>query len=255
LRPFLVPVLCLALPTVALAADPAPPPTDPATDGTRLDSGEFRNTADTTEKGAFIFHPLLRSSYGISDHVDVKVPILGFLLGGPRGSFEAQLVDSDAVKVSIEPEVAASWNFRNYGATGNLRLTFMLGENRFNLSAGAGYGRTYIKDTDPTTDGDQTSDVTGLGLPVNVGFDLVSSDATTIRFVANTNVYTLTAGVFAATVGANWNHAFGDTFRLSLGVVLLVGVIPGYYQALEDAGLPPIPPVLPFPTFELWWRF
>lgn len=219
-----------------------------------LASGEFRNTADTTPKGEFVIHPLLRSSYGLTDKLDFKLSPLGFLAGGPQLFVEYQLVGGDGPHLSIEPSASASWNFRSFSAGGMVRSTFPVGPHRFNLSAGGTYGQTYVRDADLNTDGDQPQTTVGASVPLNVGFDLVPSDATTVRFVLNTEVLAMTSGVFAGSLGINWNHAFGDRFRLSLGGVLLYGVVPGFYQALADAGLPAVPPILPFPTFELWWR-
>lgn len=62
----------LLTPAVAAAAEP-------------ITSGEFRNTAQTLEKGRFSVHPILPSTYGITDSIDVKTSVLG-LLGGPNAS-------------------------------------------------------------------------------------------------------------------------------------------------------------------------
>lgn len=241
--PLLVAAL-LARPAAASAADaPAGPPA--------IDSGEFRNTAQTTPKGVFLFHPLLKSQFGLADHLDIKVPILGTLLGGPNVSVEYQFVDSDAVGLSIEPQLYLGWTLKNYNAGGTLHSTIAVGANRLNISAGAVYAQTYIKDTDLNTAGDQSVTTKGLTLPINVGFDIVVNDATTLRFVVNTAV-PLNGG-FGAIGAFNWNHAFGDNFRLSLGVAVLSA---GFITVPDQiAGKVPTWAVLPVPTFELWWRF
>ena len=228
--------------SVSLAQDPG------------IASGEFRNTADTTPKGEFVIHPLLRSSYGVSDKLDIKLSPLGFLLGGPQVFVEYQLVGGDGVHVSIEPAANTTWNFRSYAVGGMVRSTVPVGANRFNLSAGGTYGQTYLRDSDLNTEGDQPLTTQGVTVPLNVGFDLVPSDRTTVRFVLNTEVLAMTQGVLVGTLGGNWNHAFGDRFRFSVGAVLLFGAVPGWANAMESAGLPRLPLIIPAPTFELWWR-
>lgn len=217
-------------------------------------SGEFRNTADTTPKGEFVLHPLLRSHYGITDDLDVKLSIPGFIVGGPQVFVEYQIVGGDGVRLSVEPSANLSWNFKSFSAGGSVRTTVPVGTHRFNLSVGGTYGQTYLRDDDPDTAGDQPVTLVGAAIPLNVGFDLVPSDATTVRFVLNTEVLGMAGGVFAGSLGGNWNHAFGDRFRFSVGAVVLYGIIPGYAELLADAGLPAFPPLVPSPTFELWWR-
>lgn len=249
-----VPVLTvaiLALPALAQAEDPVAP----AIGGTPpIESGEFRNTAQTTPKGAFLFHPLLMSQYGITDRLDIKAPILGSLLQGPIVAVEFQLVQTDAVALSIEPAAHVGWNPKNFGAGGMVRATMAVGTNRLNLSLGANYAQTFIRDTDLNTAGDQSLTASGVHVPINVGFDIVISDMTTLRAVINTEV-PLNGAAFGAIGAFNWNHAFGEHFRLQLGVAIIGGGILDVPAAVTDQVDMPTWIVLPAPTFELWWRF
>lgn len=232
--------LCLALP--ALAQDVA------------LDSGEFRNTADTTPKGELILHPLLRSQIGIVEHFDLKASVLGFLVTGPQLAAEYQFLDTRSLKLSIEPEGNLRWGFRTYGAGASLRATIPAGVHRVNVSVGARYGQYYIFDADLDTVGTQTREYTALTLPINLGFDYVVDDSTAVRFVLNTSVETFPDGAYSGTFAVNWNHSLGENFRIAVGVVIVAGGTPDFYTLMDNLGLPRGPFVLPLPTFEMWWR-
>jgi hypothetical protein len=76
--------LGVLLPGMAAASEP-------------ITSGEFRNTAQTLEKGRFELHPLfMPSAYGITDRIDVKFGILS-LIGGASASLEVGVVDTAAM--------------------------------------------------------------------------------------------------------------------------------------------------------------
>lgn len=235
-------MLLLGLATIAMAADEV-----------ALTAGELRDNAFTVEKGEVTFHPLLRSHIGLTDRVDLKLPFLGEILG-PRGSIELGLVRSDHFAFSVEPEVAFGWRFRTRTAGGTGRITFGGPlSHRLNVNAGAFYIRLGQAVENSTTGDVVITYSESVLVPVNVGFDLVVADRTTLRFLAATEALAVAGGDLFGSAGFNWNHAFGDDFRLSLGVVVTTTGLP---DSLHLIGVEPLnlPPVLPLPTFELWWK-
>jgi hypothetical protein len=247
--------------TVAWATEPvepdapvvAAPPPAADTAGSFLHAGEFRNNAYTTQRGDVVLHPLLKTHIGLAKGLDVKFPILG-QIAGPRASVELGLVQGDAFALSIEPEAGASWSGGSFHGNAVARTTIGVGEHRFNLSAGGGYTHATITTID--ADGNETTSSLDFALiPVNLGFDLVATDRTTVRFVANTDVGAILAtDVKAGLVGFNWNHAAGDKFRVSAGVAAYVGENP-ITDLLDSIGIEGGPDLatLPLPTLELWW--
>jgi hypothetical protein len=218
-----------------------------------LAAGEFRNNAYTMEKGEYAIHPFLKSHFGVADNVDVKVPLLGDLLLGPRGSVEIGLVQNDAFAVSIEPDAYFGWRGRDYGAGATGRATLGLGEHRLNLSAGVGYRHAFLVDVDPNTEGDQSETVDGYVLPVNVGFDLALSDRSAVRFVGSSDLNYIGSGEAGGIVGTNFNYASGP-IGFSVGFAVL------YNGAGADIDIPDESPIqanttiIPVPTAEIWFR-
>lgn len=218
-----------------------------------LAAGEFRNNAYTMEKGESAIHPFLKSHFGVADNVDVKVPLLGDLLLGPRGSVEIGLVQNDAFALSIEPDAYLGWRGRDYGAGATGRATMGLGEHRLNLSAGFGYRHAFVADMDPDTEGDQSATVDGYVLPVNVGFDLALSDRSAVRFVGSSDLNYIGSGEAGGIVGTNFNYASGP-IGFSVGFAVL------YNGAGADIDIPDESPIqanttiIPVPTAEIWFR-
>jgi hypothetical protein len=250
----------LALAPLALAASASAWASDPdLVDVEPLTSGEFRNTAHTIEKGKFVLHPLLLpSGYGITDKLDVKTSIWG-LLGGPNASVEYVLVDGsdgDGVALSIEPNVNADWSFASYGGGVTLNSTVPMGEaNRFNLRAGGSYANVAVF----TVDGQgnlvaSNRSIRTVGVPLSLGYDLVTSDRTTWRFTGDLDVLTF-ANTPVGLVSATWNHAIPRRFRIALGVGAYIGPNPvsDIAQELGIGFLSSKALVLPLPLIELWW--
>jgi hypothetical protein len=233
--------LLLVAPAVAVAGKP-------------LTSGEFRNTAQTIEKGSFVLHPLfMPSGFGITDTVDLKFTALG-LLAGPNASVEATLLDTDAFALSVEPSGSASWSLSTFAAGADVHTTVPLGDHRFNVSLGGGWSKFITVTTDDNGNILDTSEVTTLSVPFNVGFDLVSSDQTTWRFVAAGDALTFSKKP-TVLVGANWNHVLGEKFRLALGVGAYIGENPLLPYADLLGWEPKKVLILPLPTIEMWWKF
>lgn len=250
LRPLaLLPALMLS--SAALAQDVEP-----------LTSGEFRNTAQTIEKGKFVLHPLsMPSGYGITDNMDVKFRILG-LLGGPNASLEYALAESDgdSVALSIEPTFNSTWDVSSFNVGGMINSTVPVGEaNRLNLRAGALYGRVTPLDAngEPL---DASEAITSVGIPLALGYDLVLSDRTTWRFTGQVDVLTF-QNTPASQLSVTWNRAIPRKFRIALGLGAYVGPNPLTELAEETEVVEYVLPdfltgdalFLPVPLLELWW--
>lgn len=238
----LAPALAAAaalLPAVAAASAP-------------ITSGEFRNTAHTLEKGGFVLHPILPSTYGISDRMDVKSSILG-LIAGPNANLEIGLLDADGNTLSVEPSFSSDWGFSTPSAGLMVNDTLMMGDNRLNLRLGGNFVQVpnfVLKDNGELV---QEGKTVAVGVPLAVGYDLVKSDQVEWRFTGNVNLVGLVDSP-SALLGFTWNKAMAQKFRLALGAAAYVGQNPlaglpgGFFDDIKVL-------VLPLPQLELWWRF
>lgn len=221
-----------------------------------LHAGEFRNNAQTMPKGAFTLRPFLRSSYGITDRIDVKGPLLGQVFG-PNVSVELGLLRTDALAIAFEPYLDAGWRFRNWEIGGVARVSVAAGPGWVNLNVGGAVGHLYAVETVVDADGVETEVTIDAPLrlvPVNVGYDWIVQERTWVRFVATTDAAALAVGRPPLTAGGSWTHAFGR-LRLALGAVLVVEQpfrtpvpLPGQDRLLKSA-------IYPAPTLELWGRW
>jgi hypothetical protein len=210
-----------------------------------LHGGEFRNTAQTTEKGEFVYHPLfLKSHMGISNRIDAKFPTLG-LIAGPDLSIEVGIVDNDSLAFSVEPYGRSNWGFNTAGGGANLRFTKHLGSHRFNLSTGFGLG------TQPSLP-EEDAPLMTYSVPVNTGFDISLKDTQALRITASTDVSVIDAGLTGAIVGVNYNTRVSKTFGLAAGVATYVGGNPITKSGLDEILGINSPKVIPLPTFEMW---
>lgn len=255
-----------------------------AAEAKELHSGEFRNTADTTEPGEVVLHPLfMRSSAGLAKNLDLKFPGILGLAAGPMLGFEYAVVSNDSLALSVEPQGRIGWTFADYSAGGSARFTKRLGDHQLNVSAGATYTKypTLSAPTPPSTPGTSVPTTTTTGIPaptiptpsvelsrvsvpINVGFDIVASDYTRYRLAAQTDVADATNGFPFSSFAANWNHGAKDgSFRVALGAAVLVGPnpIPTMLSSMPDELTSLLPDlltndllILPAPTFEMWWK-
>lgn len=228
----------------ALADDSFP---DPKPGGAPLTSGEFRNNAYTMPKGDFAIHPLfMPSHFGLADGFDLKVGLLS-LIGGLNASGEIGLLQDADLAFSVEPSAFVGWT-GGYNVGTTVHLTVPGAAQQFNVSVGGMYGQVVYLDDDGTR-----VSYMALYVPINTGVDFLVSDRTIVRVVATTDVGLLATGVPLGTLAANWNHAAGRTFRISLGVAAVVGVLPEAQPLYDLIGINTL--ILPTPTFELWWTF
>lgn len=85
--------------------------------------GGWTGTAYTTPKGSVMLHPLLRSSFGLADFVDLKLSFLGEILR-PHAAIEIAPVQTERFAFSVEARAGTGWGFRNvdYGVVPHLSV-------------------------------------------------------------------------------------------------------------------------------------
>lgn len=218
-----------------------------------LASSELPNTGHTLPKGAVAVHIFGNTGIGVTDAVELKTSLLG-LIGGPNLGVEVALKEGKKGAFSLGANANSNWRFTSQSFGGNFIYT-MGGplENRLNLGLGGGYTRGYVGGLDANGDAIEV-DVAGPSTSLLIGYDIVPKPRTAWQLYAGVDPYnSVTGRTFAGTAGFTWNHSW-EVARLRLGAV----VVPtGDAQAVLDAaGLGVnLPPILPLPTFDVWWRF
>ena len=229
-----------------------------------LTSGEFfdrlngASTAHTLEKGEFAYHPLFHASaYGLSDNMDVKFPTLG-LIGGPGIAVEYAFIQDDDMAVSVGAGGGGSWDFASYSGGAVLRYTKSMGDNRLNVGVGGDYSQITISTLDSEGNEISSSSSSSFEVPIDLGYDLVTSEVTTLTFSTHIKTLALIEGEGVLAIPHfGWAHGFGKKFRLALGVNLPIG---GLSQEIVDSLAAvdidmPKSGVLPLPHFQMWWKF
>lgn len=218
-----------------------------------LASSELPNTGHTLPKGAAALHVFGSSAVAVTDALELKSNLLG-LIGGPNLGLEYALKEGKKGAMSLGVSGSTNWRFSTQSISGNYIYT-MGGplENRLNLSAGGGYIHGHIDGTD--INGNVVEiDISGPTTSLSAGYDIVPKPRTAFQLYAAADPYNCIVGkAFYGSAGATWNHSW-ERARLRLGLV----VVPtGDTQSVVDAlGLDfDLPPVLPLPTFDVWWRF
>lgn len=208
-----------------------------AQDGTPLASGELEGTAQVLEEGQSQISLGTTYSRGVTEDLQLGTSIIGWLAGANVFG-ELQVLEQDSSALSVSGSVYYLWR----GAAGvSVVPTYTLGaagEDRVNLSAGVSY----------VSSG-------GIGVPVNVSYDLVTSPQTTFRFRGQTDLGAAVAGSPGFLVGANWNHGW-DHYRLALGLDVTRGGVDATTEeaaALVNLDTSDLPPILPLPYIRMWW--
>lgn len=228
--------------------------------GRKIAAAEFPNSARTLKQGAIVLSPLIQpSSYGISNKVQLLVPIVPQMLG-PQLAVRYDFKNTKKADLAIEPFVSSNWSLSGVTAGANLRYTMAVNGGRLNLGAGAGFSTTL--DTvesvaEGGTSGLDTTDIPTSGLTstnVEVGYDMVVDDKTVWRFVGAVDPYLTSQGASSGMAAVNWNHSFNESFRLGLGLGAYAGGSTAQ-SILSEAGIDmKSRKVTPLPTVELWWR-
>lgn len=228
--------------------------------GRKIAAAEFPNSARTLKQGAMVLSPLIQpSSYGISNKVQLLLPIVPQMLG-PQLAVRYDFKNTKKADLAIEPFVSSNWSLSGVTAGANVRYTMEVTGGRLNLGAGAGFSTTL--DTVESvaqggTSGLDSNDIPTSGLTstnVELGYDMVVDDKTVWRFLGAVDPYLTSQGVSTGMAAANWNHSFNESFRLGLGLGVYAGGCTGL-SILSEAGIDmKARTVTPLPTVELWWR-
>jgi hypothetical protein len=184
-----------------------------------LDPAELPNTASTLDQGDVDLHVWAPSNFAVHDQVqlDTNIPQLAF---GPQLTVEAAVYDTDDLQVAVEPMLVADWGFNDLLVGGSGVVSTMLSETvRFNGSLGVTYASLSIPEEsepeEPPTTGEvevgdpgegstQTyggsmgsflvqfaaGNKNGVGLPLTLGVDIVSSDQMTWQIIGRTGLLT-----------------------------------------------------------------
>jgi hypothetical protein len=252
-----------------------------------LDPAELSNTASTLDQGEVGLHIWAPSQFGVHDRVqlDTNIPFLAF---GPQLTVEGAVYDTEDMQVAIEPMVWADWGFNDLLVGGSAVVSRMLSDKvRFNGSLGVTYADLSIPEeseseppptnvdvevgTAPEEGPTQTYGGTigqflvqfaagvkdGVGLPLTLGVDIVSSETTTWQIVGRAGLLTFGDDTPVFSGGARWVHAGNRSGRVALGIEAAQQPIPRLPADIEEAtdGGGSIPEAFfPYPYIDLWWR-
>ena len=252
-----------------------------------LDPAELSNTASTLDQGDVGLHIWAPSQFGVHDQVqlDTNIPFLAF---GPQLTAEAAVYDTEDLQVAIEPMFWADWGFNDVLAGGSGVVSTMLSETvRLNGSLGVTYASLSIpeesEEPEPPTSVDvdvgtvpeegatQTYGGTigqflvqfaagvknGVGVPLTLGIDIVSSDTMTWQIIGRTGLLTYGDDTPVFSGGARWVHAGNRSGRVALGIEAMQQPIPRLPADVEEVtdGGGTIPQAFfPYPYIDLWWR-
>ena len=251
-----------------------------------LDPAELSNTASTLDQGEIDIHVWAPSNFAVHDQVQLDTNI-AFLAFGPQLTVEGALYDTEDLQVAVEPMMWADWAFKDVLVGGSGVVSTMLSETvRFNGSLGVTYASLSIPEDsepeEPPTTGDATvgdpgegSTQTyggsigqflvqaaagvkeGVGLPLTLGVDFVTSDQTTWQIVGRAGLLTFGDETPVFSGGARWVHAGQRSGRVALGIEAMQQPMPRLPNDIEEAtdGGGSIPQAFfPYPYIDLWWR-
>ena len=225
--------------------------------------GGWTGNAYTVPKGSVKLHPLLRSGIGATDFLDVKVPMLGFLLG-PQFATEVGFIDTDTIAVSIEPRIAMSWTGQRFDVSSAARVT--LGDPQKGLfTAGFLVGHCSGCGLRLDQDGDGTVDTTiaqreGLyALRPELTYELVLTERSHLIVTGRTNIVQLSRGRVVGVIGAYYalvSKSLGISLGLNAGLQDITE-LNAYLSRVEGLGLREISVdvlPIPLPHAQVWFR-
>ena len=199
----------------------------------------WMGNAYTMPKGHYSVSALSRSAVGLGQRVDVKMPILGTVLG-PKISTEVALLQHERFAASVEPLV---W-FWTWG--GSLQEVSVTG--RISTAVGPGLLNTGLTYAQVSSLRQEVS--TDLRLEVN--YELILSDHHRLIVAGRTNLaaqQSYSGGIYFA--------AGADHIGLSLGANVGYLDLSSAKSSLELVGLGDSIPegqLLPLPHLQLWIR-
>jgi hypothetical protein len=252
-----------------------------------LDPAELSNTASTLDQGEVALHIWAPSQFAVHDQVqlDTNIPFLAF---GPQLTAEAAVYDTEDLQIAVEPMFWADWGFNDVIGGGSGVVSAMLSETvRFNGSLGVTYASLSVEDasdpetpptsvdvdvgTPPEESPTQTyggsigsflvqfaaGNKNGVGLPLTLGVDIVSSDTMTWQIIGRTGLLTYGDDTPVFSGGARWVHAGNRSGRVALGIEAMQQPIPRLPADVEEAtdgGVSTPEAFFPYPYIDLWWR-
>jgi len=252
-----------------------------------LDPAELSNTASTLDQGEVDIHIWAPSNFAVHDQVqlDTNIPFLAF---GPQLTVEGAIYDTEDTQVAVEPMMWADWGFNDLLVGGSAVLSTMLSETvRLNGSLGVTYASLSVPDesepeepptsvdvevgTAPEEGATQTyggsigsflvqfaaGNKNGVGLPLTLGVDIVSSDTMTWQIIGRTGLLTYGDETPVFSGGARWVHAGQRSGRVALGIEAMQQPIPRLPADVEEAtdgGVSTPKAFFPYPYIDLWWR-
>jgi hypothetical protein len=224
----------------------------------------WTGSAYTTPKGSVILHPLIRSSFGAADFLDIKASFLGELLG-PHLAFEAAPVQNDKFALSLEARGRTNWGFEilEYGIVPHFSA-YLSEKVLVDMSLGI-HGRL-----GSVVDEGDTTGTSGLGLAPEPGLKVVRPEVSLDLKLSDPLWLILTmrgnalgwqdngpqgalGGYFAYGKGPIGFSAGGN-----LAILGLEGLGEDIERAEEDLGiefinLPAAVPI-PLPHLQVWFR-
>lgn len=216
-----------------------------------LTSAEFDDTAHTLAPGQNQIDVFRVSQFAITDQVELKTTLVGGIgegggwLNGPNVGVEYALREGKDGALSLAGTVSSSWLFGSQ--SGSAGVNWTLGgpkSNRLNLSARVGL----VSDT---VDNNRVNALTSR-LYASAHWYIDTN--TTWRFYAGVDPYqSVVNEAYVGSFGAEWNHAWQDSWRLAVG--LQYQDTGRFSEALArvNIGSENLPPVLPLPSVNLWY--
>jgi hypothetical protein len=216
-----------------------------------LNKGFYTN-AYQMRAGELTLHPgIWDSQWGITDKVELRSSILGFI-PGPNLGLKVGVLQSKEMALAVEVDGSADWKFKSPGGGGGLVWSYggPTGD-RVNVGVGASYGKYVFKLTDETGNIQVKQTIVQIETPITVGYDLALNDQQVFQFIGVADALGLSKGEGSAAASFQWNRGW-EAFRLGLGLGLYYRQDLSVYTELSDKV--PDWPVYPYPSASLWWR-
>jgi hypothetical protein len=235
-----------------------------------LSSGEFDDTGHTLAAGQKQIDVFRASQFAISNELELSTVILGNtgrdtrggLLAGPNLGLEYAIQEGKQGALSVGISLASNWQFTGQTLGGNVTWTKGgPGSNRFNLSGGGSVATSKVEVAvacvqEPCSSESERVRVNAPGTSLYASYHIVPSKKTTWRIYGGLDpLNTVRSEAFQGSLGFDWNHGFGESARVSLGLRLqtptrLIAVFDRF--DVDSSGLPA---VFPVPTANLFFTW
>ena len=200
----------------------------------------WMGNAYTMPKGQYSVGLLSRSAIGVTDRIDVKVPVIGAIIG-PKFSTEIGLVQRDRFALSVEPLVWF-WTWGTFQeASATVRASVAAGPGLLNAGLSHAVVSPLLQDATMTT-------------RAEVNYELFLSDRNRLILAGRTSF--TEAGPGSSSGGIYFATA-AESIGLSIGAHVGRWDFSGPKSTLDVVGLGgsiPDSQLLPLPHFQLWIR-